>query len=66
MNPIFDHEPAGSSVHRRRTGISVDEQLVDLAKGEHVQAAYTAINPSQLVPVLEDGDLLASLKARPF
>jgi 2-polyprenyl-6-methoxyphenol hydroxylase-like FAD-dependent oxidoreductase/glutathione S-transferase len=38
-------------------GINVDEQVVDLAKGEHVQPAYTAINPSQLVPVLEDGDL---------
>jgi glutathione S-transferase len=38
-------------------GIKVDEQVVDLAKGEHVQPAYTAINPSQLVPVLEDDDL---------
>jgi glutathione S-transferase len=37
--------------------INVEEQLVDLMKGEHVGAEYTAINPSQLVPVLEDGDL---------
>jgi glutathione S-transferase len=39
------------------SGIKVDEQVVDLMKGEHVQPAYTAINPSQLVPVLEDDDL---------
>jgi glutathione S-transferase len=38
-------------------GIKVDEQVIDLMKGEHVQPAYTAINPSQLVPVLEDDDL---------
>ena len=25
--------------------------------GEHVKPAFTAVNPSQLVPVLEDGDL---------
>jgi glutathione S-transferase len=38
-------------------GIKVDEQVVDLMTGEHLQPAYTAINPSQLVPVLEDDDL---------
>ena len=38
-------------------GIEVEEQVVDLMTGEHLQPAYTAINPSQLVPVLEDGDL---------
>jgi 2-polyprenyl-6-methoxyphenol hydroxylase-like FAD-dependent oxidoreductase/glutathione S-transferase len=38
-------------------GINVEEQIVDLTTGEHVQAAYTARNPSQLVPLLEDGDL---------
>ena len=32
-------------------------QVVDLFSGEHMQPAYAAINPSQLVPVLEDGDL---------
>jgi len=33
-----------------------DLQVVDLFTGEHMQPAYAAINPSQLVPVLEDGD----------
>lgn len=31
-------------------------QVVDLFTGEHVQPAFTAINPSAMVPVLEDGD----------
>jgi glutathione S-transferase len=38
-------------------GIKADEQVVDLMTGEHLQPAYTAINPNQLVPMLEDGDL---------
>ena len=37
-------------------GIALDYQLVDLMKGEHLQPEYAAINPSRLVPVLEDGD----------
>jgi glutathione S-transferase len=39
------------------SGIEVDEQLVDLMTGEHLGAAFTAVNPSKMVPVLEDGDL---------
>jgi glutathione S-transferase len=31
-------------------------QLVDLMTGEHMQPAYTALNPNRLVPMLEDGD----------
>ena len=38
------------------SGIDLDYQLVDLAAGEHLQPAYETINPSKLVPVLEDGD----------
>jgi glutathione S-transferase len=38
-------------------GIKVDEQVVDLMKGEHHQAEFAAINPSKMVPVLDDGDL---------
>lgn len=38
-------------------GIDVDEQVVDLMTGEHMQPAYASVNPSRLVPVLEDGDL---------
>lgn len=37
-------------------GIELEYQLVDLFAGEHVQPAFTAINPHQAVPVLEDGD----------
>ena len=36
--------------------IAVDEQLVDLFTGEHMQPPYAAINPNCLVPVLVDGD----------
>ena len=35
-------------------GIALDYQVVDLMTGEHLQEAYGAINPSRLVPVLED------------
>jgi glutathione S-transferase len=37
-------------------GIALDYQVVDLFQGEHMQPAFAAINPSQQVPVLEDGD----------
>jgi glutathione S-transferase len=36
--------------------IPVDLQVVDLMTGEHLGPVYGAINPSQLVPTLEDGD----------
>jgi len=39
------------------SGIKVDEQLVDVMTGEHLQPAFAAVNPSKMVPVLEDGDL---------
>jgi len=39
------------------SGIALEMQLVDLFTGEHMQPAFGAVNPSQLVPVLEDGDL---------
>ena len=35
----------------------MDEQLVDLMTGAHLQPPYAAINPNCLVPMLEDGDL---------
>lgn len=37
--------------------INVDEELVDLFTGAHMQPAYASINPNSLVPMLEDGDL---------
>src|SRR5206468_11973969 len=36
--------------------LPVTNVIVDLMKGEHLQAEYTAINPSQQVPTLEDGE----------
>ena len=38
------------------SGLDIDFKVVDLFTGEHVQPAYAAVNPSRLVPVLEDGD----------
>ena len=35
--------------------LDVQEQVVDLMKGEHHADWYAAINPSKLVPALEDG-----------
>jgi glutathione S-transferase len=39
------------------SGIKADEEVVDLMTGEHHGPAFVAINPSKMVPVLEDGDL---------
>ena len=38
------------------TGLKVDFKVVDLFTGEHLQPAYAALNPSCMVPMLEDGD----------
>jgi glutathione S-transferase len=37
-------------------GLSAELVLVDLMKGQHVQAPFNVMNPNELVPVLEDGD----------
>ena len=37
-------------------GIDLDYQVVDLFTGEHHKPDFARINPSRLVPVLEDGD----------
>lgn len=37
-------------------GVELEYQLVDLFAGEQREAAFTAINPHQAVPVLEDGE----------
>jgi len=37
-------------------GLDVEEQVVDLMSGEHHKEPFVSINPSRLVPVLEDGD----------
>jgi len=36
--------------------IALDEELVDLMTGAHLQPPYSTINPNCLVPMLEDGD----------
>jgi len=36
--------------------IACEEQLVDLATGEHYKEPYATMNPNRLVPMLEDGD----------
>lgn len=41
-------------------GIALDHQVVDLFTGAHLQPAFTGVNPSQQVPVLEDGDFRLS------
>src|SRR6185295_11553404 len=37
-------------------GVALDTQVVDLMKGEHMQEAYGAINPSRWLPYLEKSD----------
>ena len=36
--------------------IALDYHVVDLMTGEHMKEPYATVNPSRLVPVLEDGD----------
>lgn len=36
--------------------IAMEEELVDLMTGAHLQPRYASINPNCLVPMLEDGD----------
>ena len=38
------------------SGLKIDFQVVDLMKGEHHAEWYATINPSKMVPALEDGD----------
>lgn len=37
--------------------IPVEEQIVDLFTGEHYKEPFATLNPSKMVPMLEDGDL---------
>ena len=36
--------------------IPVEQQVVDILKGEHYGEAYSRMNPNRLIPMLEDGD----------
>src|SRR5262249_19734115 len=37
--------------------IAIEEKVVDLMTGEHLKDEYATVNPSKMVPALEDGDL---------
>jgi glutathione S-transferase len=37
-------------------GVALDYEVVDLFTGAHLKPDYASINPSHMVPVLEDGD----------
>jgi len=39
------------------SGIALDEEVIDLLTGAHLQPPYSDINPNCLVPMLVDGDL---------
>jgi len=43
--------------------LPVQLQVVDLFRGEHMQADYAAINPNKLVPTLTDGDFVLTESA---
>jgi len=44
------------TLYAAQEGATLEYQLVDLMTGEHLRPAYAALNPSCLVPMLEDGD----------
>ena len=55
MNPVSTACRPVSLFIAEKT-LPVTERVVDLMKGEHRGSEYSAINPSRLVPALEDGD----------
>jgi len=55
------HHPASTTsrpllLFAAESGLTLDLQLADLFTGEHTRPPFAALNPSRLVPVLEDGD----------
>lgn len=40
----------------QENNLQVETKVIDLMKGEHVQPPYSMMNPSKLVPMLDDGD----------
>jgi len=56
MHPVsMTSRPVRLLIHEK--GLDVEEQVIDLMKGEHYEEHYVALNPNKLVPMLEDGDL---------
>jgi glutathione S-transferase len=43
-------------LYAAETGLKADFEVVDLFTGAHLQPPYASLNPSCLVPMLEDGD----------
>jgi glutathione S-transferase len=41
-------------------GIKYDPVVIDIMTGEHTKDPFTKLNPSGLIPVLEDGDFVLS------
>jgi len=55
MNPVSTaSRPVSLFIAEKK--LPVTERVVDLMNGEHRRAEFMAINPSRLVPALEDGD----------
>ena len=55
MNPVSTAcRPVNLLIAEKK--LPITEQFVDLMAGEHHGAAFAALNPCCLVPVLEDGD----------
>jgi glutathione S-transferase len=56
MHPVsITSRPVRLFIHENN--IECEEQVIDVMAGEHLGEAYRAINPNNLVPALEDGDL---------
>ena len=36
-------------------GIKCEDEMVDILQGDHYKEPYASLNPSKLVPMLEDG-----------
>jgi glutathione S-transferase len=58
---IIHYHPASTTsrplmLFAAEAGVQAEFKVVDLFTGEHMQPAFARLNPSQLVPVLEDGD----------
>jgi glutathione S-transferase len=55
------HHPASTTsrtvmMYAAEEAPDIEMRIVDIFSGEHKKPEYLAINPSQMVPVLEDGD----------
>jgi glutathione S-transferase len=56
MHPVSNaSRPVRLFLHEKK--IACDEEIVDILTGAHMKPPYADMNPSKLVPMLEDGDL---------